>query len=228
MLMKTDFFLSSRRQECPAGDLGRQAAHGEVMAESLTTDLAALVADPARVQDIPLDVIPTMLGELERLKAVLWTRLLGQALVQTTWQSQGLARENRLLSIPAVADLLGIPRGYAYELARRGQIPVIRFGRYVRVSSVDFHEWLSHHRANPLDHQSYMVYKSGRRPDDRKRAPTNQKAARVHTGGTGRATRRDRKHRGAMGAGRSSNTRADGTLDPALDWHDGETEGQAK
>jgi len=33
------------------------------------------------------------------------------------------------LSIEETARLLGISRGLAYEMARRGKLPVIRFGR---------------------------------------------------------------------------------------------------
>ncbi len=33
------------------------------------------------------------------------------------------------LSIPETAQLLGISRGLAYDLARRGEIPTLQFGR---------------------------------------------------------------------------------------------------
>ena len=42
----------------------------------------------------------------------------------------------RTLSVEEAAQRLGISRGYAYELARAGQLPgVIRLGRVLRVST---------------------------------------------------------------------------------------------
>ena len=42
-------------------------------------DLSALLADPARAADVPVDAIPQVLGELEQLKAALWVRLTSAA-----------------------------------------------------------------------------------------------------------------------------------------------------
>ena len=41
--------------------------------------------------------------------------------------------ERLCLSVPEVAHLLGISRGLAYELARCGKLPVVRFGRRLLV-----------------------------------------------------------------------------------------------
>ena len=37
------------------------------------------------------------------------------------------------MTIPEVANMLGLSRNFGYELARRGEIPVIRFGRRILV-----------------------------------------------------------------------------------------------
>jgi excisionase family DNA binding protein len=37
--------------------------------------------------------------------------------------------ERLTFSIPETAQLLGISRGLAYDLARRGELPTMRFGR---------------------------------------------------------------------------------------------------
>ncbi len=42
--------------------------------------------------------------------------------------------ERLTLSVEQAAEALGIGRGLAYELARTGQLPVIRFGRRLVVS----------------------------------------------------------------------------------------------
>lgn len=41
--------------------------------------------------------------------------------------------ERATLTIPEVADRLGISRNAAYEAARRGEIPTIRLGKLLRV-----------------------------------------------------------------------------------------------
>jgi len=47
-----------------------------------------------------------------------------------------------LLTIPQVAAMLGLGRTKVYELIDREGLPVIRFGRAVRVSSVSLEQWL--------------------------------------------------------------------------------------
>ena len=41
--------------------------------------------------------------------------------------------ERLCMTIPEVANMLGLSRNFGYELARRGEIPVIRFGRRLLV-----------------------------------------------------------------------------------------------
>jgi len=53
--------------------------------------------------------------------------------------------EGRLcFSVPEAARMLGISRGLAYELARSGQIPVLRLGRRLLVPKVALERMLSH------------------------------------------------------------------------------------
>lgn len=82
----------------------------------------------------------SLLGLLERLKAQAWLRIL---------KSSGAPHEaadghepDRLLTIPQVAERLAIPTGHAYELARRDVLPVVRFGKYVRVSLASLNKWI--------------------------------------------------------------------------------------
>ena len=46
-----------------------------------------------------------------------------------------------LLTLPQVADMLAIPEGRAYELARQGKLPSLRIGKYVRVSGEQLAEF---------------------------------------------------------------------------------------
>lgn len=45
-------------------------------------------------------------------------------------------------TVPEVADVLGIGRSLAYELARQGKIPVIQLGRRLLVPIDRFNQWL--------------------------------------------------------------------------------------
>jgi excisionase family DNA binding protein len=47
-----------------------------------------------------------------------------------------------LLSVPEVAKTLGLGRTKVYELIAREGLPVVRFGRAVRVSVVSLQQWV--------------------------------------------------------------------------------------
>ena len=61
---------------------------------------------------------------------------------------RGIARprpinDNKLCyTVPEAAEKLGVSRNQCYELARRGEIPVIRFGKMIRVPKAKFHRML--------------------------------------------------------------------------------------
>jgi excisionase family DNA binding protein len=48
-----------------------------------------------------------------------------------------------LLNIPQVMQLLGLSRSKVYKLIRLEGLPVVRFGRSVRVSPVALQRWLA-------------------------------------------------------------------------------------
>jgi excisionase family DNA binding protein len=93
---------------------------------------------------VPRDVA-ILLGDLERLRAVLWARLT-VATTSTHPVSTAAEPADRLLTIPEVATRLGIPTAYAYELARRRQLPILRVGlRYLRVPAAELATWIAEH-----------------------------------------------------------------------------------
>ncbi len=53
-----------------------------------------------------------------------------------------------LLRIHEAARMLGIGRSTAYELINAGEIPVVRIGRSVRISTTDLTVWVA---AQPRD-----------------------------------------------------------------------------
>ena len=72
--------------------------------------------------------IPPLLGELERLKAALWARMMNPH-VDRDGQPETPAEDLQLLSVPQVAALLDLPKGRVYELIRQGEIPAVPVGK---------------------------------------------------------------------------------------------------
>ena len=78
-----------------------------------------------------------LLGLLERLKVLAWVKILGSPL-----DIADRREPDRLLTIPQVAERLAIPTGHAYDLARRDVLPVVRIGKYIRVSQTSLTRWM--------------------------------------------------------------------------------------
>ena len=55
-----------------------------------------------------------------------------------------------LLSIPDVAASLGLGRSKVYELIAKEGLPVVRFGRSVRVSAASLQKWVQQREQHPL------------------------------------------------------------------------------
>lgn len=78
---------------------------------------------------------PALVGELERLKGMVWCRMMGQ--MATT-----ITSDHDLLTIPEVAKRLKVSEYRAYELARQGTLKSIRLGKSVRVKPGAVAEYL--------------------------------------------------------------------------------------
>jgi excisionase family DNA binding protein len=46
------------------------------------------------------------------------------------------------MTVPEAAEMLGISRNHAYELARQGKLPVIRLGKRLIIPRIGFEKWL--------------------------------------------------------------------------------------
>jgi excisionase family DNA binding protein len=80
------------------------------------------------VQTVPVGELPALLGQVERVKALGWSRMLTGPVSMT-----GEAEE--LLTMAEAARRLSIPTSRAYELARQKKLPAVKIGKYVRVSA---------------------------------------------------------------------------------------------
>jgi len=97
----------------------------------LGRDLLRLVAQ------VPLTELPTLVGVLALAQAVALARLT------TRTQEDRVAADDRLLTMPEVAERLGVTEHQAREMGRRGELPTIPVGdRFVRVREGALMEWV--------------------------------------------------------------------------------------
>lgn len=102
---------SFRRRELDAGTTNQEAA----------PTLEQLANDQTRVGALPPDVAITLLTRCLTLQVALVGHLLA------SWPRSGKdAADDRLLTMREVAETLSVPETYAYELARRRDLPAAR------------------------------------------------------------------------------------------------------
>jgi len=73
--------------------------------------LTDLLNHNTKVCELPLEVIPAMLGELEQLKAALWLRLS----VPQNGRGESSSSGDRLLDVEETARKLGMTKDYLYR-----------------------------------------------------------------------------------------------------------------
>ena len=142
------------------------------------------------VEEVPPAEIPTILGDLERIRALLFARM---------WMSADIVKKTpeaaapSLLTINEVAAMIRFSRGHVYELVRNGSLPAIRKARSVRVSPADLAEWQRRYQTRPVDDTASVSLESPRDWQGRKAHP---RVAGPEPAGVRRAPRRSRDHRG--------------------------------
>jgi len=100
--------------------------------------------DARRLVDLPRDAIPELLGEIARVEALLRLRLTDPI------APTAVVSEDRWLTAGEVAHRAGFKTPYVLELCRRGALPSVRQGKYVRIPESGFRAWQAA-RTNPLD-----------------------------------------------------------------------------
>lgn len=58
-----------------------------------------------------------------------------------------------LLRIEEAAEVLGISRRKAYEMAQRREIPTVRVGRLLRVPADGLRDWIKERTVAAVDHE---------------------------------------------------------------------------
>lgn len=145
-------------------------------------DIETGLAEASREQ------LSALIGDLERIKAAAWTRLLSPR--------QHESPAENLLTAPQVAARLAIPQGRVYELSRQGRLPVIRVGKYLRFDPGRLNAWISDHADKGLDKQKAPLVQLRH---DGQRTAKGAQALGPDPSGTGPEARRYRHHRSAVG-----------------------------
>jgi excisionase family DNA binding protein len=115
------------------------ATTGDPKAPSLRELASAL--DRAIVEaDAPALLI--LLGELERLKSLLWTRLVSAVAPAGPPPDRGELEGLRHLTPQQVAELLSLTPAYVHELCRTRRLPAIKSGKYWMISVPALRTWL--------------------------------------------------------------------------------------
>ena len=100
--------------------------------------LAELIAEPEKAGLLPPEAIPAMLGELERLKATLWSSLTMRPLSNGHASSQD---GDRLLNAKEAAAKLGASQDWLYRHSRN--LPfTVRIGRKVLFSEAGIERYI--------------------------------------------------------------------------------------
>jgi len=105
--------------------------------------LAAL--ERATTDGAPSTLIRLM-GDLERLKASLWQRLL----LATTAEAgpTNPAEDLRHLTPQQVGEILSLKAAYVHELCRTGRIPAIKSGKYWMIPVEGLRQWLAYQKGD--------------------------------------------------------------------------------
>lgn len=64
----------------------------------------------------------------------------------------------KLLTVPQVAEMIGTPKAYIYDLVRKREIPSVKIGKYIRIKEDDLKIFLENNNQNPLDKDLYRGY----------------------------------------------------------------------
>ena len=112
------------------------------MNSASSRDLAVVLPDLDRVRETPLEAIPPLLGELERLKAMLWHRLVLAATPARTPAPERL-EDLRHLTPQTAGELLSLKPAYVHELCRTGRLPATKSGKYWMIPVAGLRAWLT-------------------------------------------------------------------------------------
>lgn len=108
----------------------------------MSAELAALVADPDRIEQVPPEALPGLLGEVAAVQARLWARLQAASVpARETLPAARNGGRDQLLTAGQAAERLGVGRRWMYRHAHR--LPFTRrlSGGTLRFSERGLERW---------------------------------------------------------------------------------------
>jgi excisionase family DNA binding protein len=101
------------------------------------------------VDDLAPEQLPSFVAQLGALAMRAAARM---AVNHQSSQTPSPALDNdQLLTAAQAATLLSVPEGYVGDLGRRGELPRVPFGKYVRFRLGDLRAWINRHHQPGVD-----------------------------------------------------------------------------
>ncbi len=163
--------------------------------------------------DVSSTDIPSLLGELERVRTTLWLRVLS---ARYNPEQTKPAPSTDLMTVAEVARRLRFSRGHIYELVRSGDLAAVRDGRHVRIPAESLRDWERRHQSRPLDLTLSVSLSS---EHDGHRGKTHPQDPGAHAAPVRRPRGRPRDNRSEVGDGRPGDSRAGREADAAAGRH---------
>ncbi len=173
--------------------------------------LTDLLQEPQRAAELPPEAVTPLMAQCAALQSTLAARL---ATVQpVSFPPPSPQDTERLLTVPEVAEVLGVHPSYVYEVARSGKLPIVRLGKYVRIAPSALREWLAERgQQKGLDNRINVTLNS---TYDWTRSSPNPQATRAHASQVRQARRRTPRHGESVGVQRPGDQRISRQADPA-------------
>ncbi len=95
----------------------------------------------AAISSVPMAEIPALLGSLERVKAIGWSRMVIRPQLEPQPETTS---KSTLLTAQQVAERLNVPKSFVYEAARQGKLKPVKLGeKYVRFTQGTVDDYLA-------------------------------------------------------------------------------------
>jgi excisionase family DNA binding protein len=98
-----------------------------------------LVRSPDRATSLSNEDLWRLIIRCGAIQSLLFARLL---LARDPSAAGPPSNEEELLTVPDVARLVGVRVAYIYELVRRGELPAVKLGKYIRLSRRSVARWM--------------------------------------------------------------------------------------
>ena len=162
--------------------------------------------------EVPPEAVPPLMAQCAALQSALAARLA--TVPPVSFPPPSAQDTERLLTVPEVAEVLGVHPSSVYELARSGKLPTVRVGKYVRIAPSALREWLA--AQGPQKGLDKGVSVALISPYDRRIGASNSTGARSDAGSVRQARRRTSRGRQSVGVRGHGDQRISRQADPAI------------